>query len=208
MITLQKTIYLSGSNREEGTSVKTPGFSCHLEWVQRDVFSDVKLYVEYNFNKEKWEFFPKYKTENEGALINYYNSTDWGGLRKLFPFVNRDENIECIVTIIFDEADVCNYEENYKIDKYEKPVDFNFHAESDFYAVTVTYDEVMLSKGENLLDWEIDNGYVKWDCLNRSENGALIFDNSPLMNFFPVSSTGEHSIGVPYKVKIIVDSKI
>ena len=65
----------------------------------------------------------------------------------------------------------------------------------------------MLSKGENLLDWEIEYGYIKWDCLRR-EDGALIFKSSPLIDFFPVSSTGEHSIGIPYKMKIIVDSKI
>lgn len=207
MITLQKTIYLSGSDREEGASVKTPGFSCHLESVQRDVFSDVKLDVEYNFNKKKWEFYPEYKTTNKEALISYYDSTDWSGLRKLFPFVSRDENVECIVTIIFDEVDVYDYEEDYKIDKYEKPSDFNFHCESDFYAVTVSYDEIMLSKGENLLDWEIEDGYIKWDCLRR-EDGALIFKSSPFIDFFPRSSTGEHSIGIPYKMKIIVDSKI
>lgn len=207
MIILQKTIYLSGSDRKEGASVKTPGFSGHLECVQRDVFSDVKLDVEYNFNKEKWEFFPKYETKNKEALISYYNSTDWGGLRKLFPFVNRDKNVECIVTIMFDEVDVYDYEEDYKIDKYEKPSDFNFHCESDFYAVTVSYDEIMLSKGENLLDWEIEDGYIKWDCLRR-EDGALIFKSSPFIDFFPSSSTGEHSIGIPYKMKIIVDSRI
>lgn len=202
-ITLQKTVYLSGQDRPEGACVH---FNSNIkENVHRDIMSDKKMDVHYNFDRKEWEYYPDYK--NKEAVVDYYNNPGWNGLRKIFPFIDRDKNVECLVTVIFESKDVESWNDKCRIDSYcqEKEL-YNFHAESDYFVVDKDYNDFMLCKGKNSLFWDIDDGYIKWDC-NREE-GGIIFDDSPLLDMFPHSNTDSHSVGIPYKCRIIVDAII
>ena len=203
IITLQKTVYLSGQNRDEGACVQPN--SNLLGKVHHEIMSDQKMTRHYKFDLQKWEYFPTY--ENKEAKTDFYDFSGWNGLRKIFPFVDRDSNVECLVTVIFDSKDTCGYDDECQIDEYEKMEElYNFHAESDYYAVSKDNGDIMLCRGDNSLFWEIDDGYIKWDC-NREE-GGLIWGDSPLKELFPESETDYHSVGKPYKLKIIVDAII
>ena len=202
-VVLQKTVYLSGQSREEGACVQPN--SNILYNVHHEIMSDKKMNIQYKFGLQKWEYFPTY--ENKEAKTDFYDFNGWNGLRKIFPFIDRDSNVECLITVIFNAKDVCCYNDECQIDTYEKMEELcNFHAESEFYAVSKDNGDIMLCKGKNSLYWDINDGYVKWDC-NR-EDGGLIWDDSPIKELFPESKTDSHSVGIPYKLKIIVDAII
>ena len=203
IITLQKTVYISGQDRDEGACVQPN--SNVMGRVHHEIMSDKKMNVQYKFDLQKWEYFPTY--ENEKANKDFYDFSGWNGLRKIFPFIDRDGNVECLVTIIFDSKDVDDWDETYVVDKYTYENElYNFHAESDYFVVETGYNEFMLCKGKNTLFWDVDDGYVKWDC-DRG-NGGIIFNNSPLLDMFPHSKYDGHSVNIPYKCKIIVDAII
>lgn len=207
IITLQKTIYLSGQDREEGACVSP--YSNIKDIVHRVIMSDKKMNRgEYNWqDKKPWEYYPNYV--NQKAKIDYHDGHGWNGLMKVMPYLDRDENVECLVTVQFETKDVSYWDEEHQIEKYNadeiKELGmYNFHCESDFYAVTEDNGYTMICKGQNSLDWEIDDGYVKWDC--DRQNGGWISDDSPLADMFPGSNTDGHGVGEPYKIRIIVDA--
>lgn len=202
-ITLQKTVYISGQDRLEGACVQLN--SNFMDVVHHEIMSDKKLERKEQQGKNKWDYYPDYETK--GVNVDFYDYKSWNGLRKIFPYVDRDKNIECLVTVIFESKDVESWEEDCVIDSYTQEKElYNFHAESDYYVVETRYDDFMLCKNENSLYWEIDDGYIKWDC--HRENGGLIFDNSPLLKIFPHSKYDGHSVNKPYKCRIIVDAII
>ena len=202
-ITLQKTVYISGQDRDEGACVQPN--SNVMGRVHHEIMSDKKMKVQYKFDLQKWEYFPTYETKE--AEIDFYDFSGWNGLRKIFPFIDRDENVECLVTIIFESKDVDNWDETCLVDKYTYENElYNFHAESDYFVVETRYNEFMLCKGKNTLFWDVDDGYVKWDC--DRENGGIILDDSPLIDMFPLSKQDGNSVNIPYKCKIIVDAII
>ena len=116
MITLQKTVYLSGQTREEGACVQPNSNIKELCFC--NIISDKKMTVNYKFDLKKWEYFPCY--ENNEAKTDFYDSISWSGLRKMFPFVYRDANVECLVTVIFDKNDINVYNDTCKIKSYER----------------------------------------------------------------------------------------
>ena len=202
-ITLQKTVYISGQDRAEGACVQPN--SNIIERVHHEVMSDKKMDVQYKFDIPEWEYFPTY--ENKDARIDFYDFGGWNGLRKIFPFIARDKNVECLVTVIFESEDVEFWDDDCLIDNYSQDKElYNFHAESDFFVVETRYKEFMLCKGKDSLDWEIDDGHIKWDC--DRENGGLIYDDSPLTNLFPSSKSGGNGVAKSYKCKVIVDAVI
>lgn len=206
IITLQKTIYLCGQSREEGGCAYT---NSNVKMsVSNVVMSDKKMEVEYNFNKKPWEYYPNYV--NPEAKTEDFMSIGWNGLLKIMPHIDRDKNVECLVTIQFDEKDVVTWDSLYEIHKYDadeiKELQmYNFHCESDFYAVNKDNGDIMMCKGSNSLDWEIDDGYIKWDC-DRENGTVLSWEDSPIHDLFPSSANDGHGVGVPYKMRIIVDA--
>lgn len=202
-ITLQKTVYLSGQYRDEGCCVQP--CSNILEPVYQDVISEKPIKKGYNFKKQKWEFFPELKAD-EGVKTCRYQHHGWTGLRKMLPYIDGDSNIECLVTVEFNSKDVSGWDDICQVDEYERLDDlYHFHSEADFWVVSEDYGYKMLVKGENTLNWEIDDGNLKWDC--DRDNGDLIDNEDPWYELFP-DSDSDRGIGIPFKVRVIVDADI
>ena len=200
-VIIQKRVYLSGQHREE-TGEPYPS-SNWREQIIRTVMSDEQAQVEYNFKKKPYEFFPEYKTDSKHTR----HICGWSGLRKMFPFIDDDKNVECLITLV-TEADVYGINEKYEIDEYKQDKElYNFHTECKFFIVDTDYG-IMMSKDKNTLFWETDNGYVKWDAGARN-NATTIDDEHPLYDFFPVPyANDKHGQSVPYEAMIIVDACI
>ena len=206
-------MYLYGQDRDEGACVQPN--SNILDRVHNEIMSESKLETINNFHTKPWEFFPEY-SQPKGMpepRMDYYSFHGWNGLRKLFPFIDRDENVECLVTRIFERKDVAGcWDEAFEIEQYNRDDEFlklfNFHCEADIWAVSDDNGEIMLSKKENNLDWnkEEDEDWVKWDCYDRNE-GGFIGSDSPLYPLFPASRE-DNGVGIPYKVHVIVDAVV
>ena len=203
-IILQKRVYLHAQRRQE---IKEPYPNNNWrDWITQSVLTEQQVKVNYNFNKKDYEFYPEFKTESDSKTAR--SITGWNGLRKMFPFVDDDYNVECLVTIIVPKNDVCNIDENFVIDEYKQDNElYNFHTEGTFF-ITETGHGIMMSKEKNMLFWETDDGYVKWDVGDRS-NGASIYDDHPLYDMIPVPyNNDEHGECIPYEAKVIVDACI
>lgn len=197
-IILQKKVYLHSQRRQETEEVYP--VTNWRDWILQSILTEDQVTVNYNFKRKDYEFYPEYKTNSKSAR----HICGWSGLRKMFPFVYDDYNVECLVTIIVSSKKYVN--KNYLVDKYNKP-DANFHAEGTFFIVDIG-NGFMMSKDKDKLFYEIDDGYVKWDVSDR-KNGALIYDCHPLYDMIPEpEERDEHGELIPYEAKIIVDAYI
>lgn len=200
-VIIQKRVYISGQHRVE---VADPHPTSNWrESILQTVISEDQVKVNYNFNKKPYEFFPELHSDLKSS--RHINGS---GLRKMFPFVDNDYNVECIVTLIVSRKDVCCIEENYVVDEYKQDKElYNFHTESTFFIVDTGHD-IMMSKDSNDLFWETDNGNVKWGSGNCG-NSAILWNDHPLYDMFPEpADTDEHGEYIPYEAKIIVDACI
>ena len=204
-IILQRLMFLNQRCRQEKGNVSFYGYK---QFIEELILSENVLEIDnedfLKYNPEDWH--PKFKLDKVRKDI--FSSTDWSGLRKLLPYLGKTKNVPVLMTIVFNKKDVSDYPEEYVVDKYEKPEDYNFHAEDTFYAVSHRYKNWMLSRKENLIDWEIDDGCIKYDVLNR-DDGTLIFEYGPLSEFMPDSkSEGDHGSELPFELKIYIDAQL
>lgn len=215
VVILQRTVYISGQDRDEGACVQPN--SNILDRVHEDIITEYPVTRTFNFNKQKWELFPQYNTTGRHDPIL---SGGWNGLRKLLPWIDRDMNVECRITTVFNDSETQYWDKEFEIEKYEKDDElYSFHAEADFWCVTTEGSYKMLCKGkENGMHFETDDGYVDWDCYDRG-NGFTISDDSPLNDIFPDSKwegvdievdgwTNHESVGIPFKIRVYVDADI
>lgn len=216
VVFLQRTFYISGQDRDEGACVQPN--SNILDRVHEDVISDHKVVREFNFKKQPWELFPDYTSPGKQESVF---SGGWNGLRKLFPWIDRDMNVECRITIMFNSKDTSYWNTDFEVEKYDKESDlYSFHAEADFWCVTETESGYrMLCKGrENGLHYNVDDSCIKWDCIDRG-NGEGIDDESIFYDVFPESDwetidiecdgwTKREGVGIPFKVRVFVDADI
>ena len=215
-VILQRTVYISGQAREEGICVQPN--SNILENIHRDLISENRVERVFNFNNKKWEFFPQYNTT--GLYENVY-SLGWNGLRKLFPWIDRDMNVECRVTVIFNDSETNYWNKDFEIERYEKDDNlYTFHAESYFWCVSSGNGYKMLCKGEkNGLQYDTSKGWVEWDCCSRKDGSSFDME-SPLYDIFPESkwdlvdiynddeNLKSELVGVPLRVRVYVDADI
>ena len=206
-ITLQRLMFLNQRHRQECCGSMEP-FCNHKEFVEELIMTEQVLEID-NTNVTKYEpekWWPEFKLK--GVRHDTFTSTDWSGLRKLLPYLGNTRNVPVLMTLVFKEKDVSDYPEEYVIDKYKQPEDYNFHAEDTFWVVSHHYKNWMMSRKDNGIDWEIDDGCIKYDVLDR-DDGALVFEYGVLCEFLPDSkSEGDHGSELPFEMKIYIDVQL
>ena len=206
-ITVQRLLYLNQRRREECSEPYSP-YSNIKEFVEELIMSELPLEIDnsdlLHYDAKKWH--PNYKLEN--VRKDTFSSTDWSGLRKLLPYLGDTRNVPVLMTIVFNSNEVSEYPEEYQTDKYERPDDYNFHAQDTFWAISHRYKNWMMSRKENMIDWEVEDGYIKYDVLNR-DDGVLVFEYGPLSEFLPDSrNDGDHGTEKPFEMQIFIDAQL
>lgn len=215
IVILQKTVYISGHDREEGACV-WPNSNI-LDNVHEDIITENPVVRDFNFDKKRWEMFPEYSFPGNCDVMSHCG---WSGIRKLFPWIDRDMNVECRVTVMFNSKDVNWWNEEYEIEKYDPDYGlYSFHAEADFWYVSSDNGKYLYKGKENGLYIETRKGYIAWDCVDRG-NGTVIDNDSPLSCLFPESgckrfeyedyngTPTDEVVGIPHKIRIFVDADI
>lgn len=206
-VTLQRLMYLNQRRRQESGEPYHP-YSNLKENVEELIMSENVLETDNSriLDRDMTKWYPQFVLEK--IRHDTFSSTDWSGLRKLLPYLGDTRNVPVLMTIVFNKNDVSDYPEEFEIEKYEQPENYNFHTYDTFWAISHRYKNWMMSRKENDIDWEIDDGYVKYDVSDR-DDGVLIYEYGPLCEFLPDSlSNSEHGTEKPFEIKIIIDAQL
>lgn len=129
------------------------------------------------------------------------------GLFQLLPFLNKYHVLEFTFSVEYDADDCEDFDGSEDGAAVVEPIeDPDFSARQCFWAVN-RYDDILLGHGDDKPNWEIDNGYVKWDVGDREAGAMLDKENSFVFGLFPYSKTDEHGVEMPYRVTVRVEGK-